>query len=60
MAMIAQGDIQDNDYITAFHEGKKAGIMKVVDWIMSDQDSVYVNRPRWQAKLKDWGIKEAN
>ena len=59
MSMIAQGDIQDNDFSYAYHKGKKAGIKEVVEWI-NETDILVMLSPRkrreWQAKLKSWNI----
>ncbi len=63
MSMIAQGDIQDNDFSCAYHKGKRAGIKEVVDWINQQHkystgagDFYEINDLDLQAKLKEWGL----
>ena len=61
MAMIAQGDQQDNDFSSAFYKGRKVGIRLVVEWIREvnkSGDFYYsFDQAELEAKLKEWGIK---
>ncbi|KKM64045.1 hypothetical protein LCGC14_1505300 [marine sediment metagenome] len=71
MSMIAQGDIHDNDFSSAFYKGKRAGIKEVVDSveeycsIVKKEDGLIAIpsvwditeiKIWWQSKLKEWGI----
>ena len=40
-----------------FEAGRRAGIKEVVEWIDKEDAIDRMMRERWQAKLKEWGIK---
>ncbi len=65
----AKGGLNSLSHITGFREGKVAGIREVVEWMLTQQlpkeyqaeeyrGLIVVDNKHWQAKLKEWGIKE--
>ena len=64
MSMIAQGDIHDNDFSSAFYKGKRAGIKEVVEFVEKfligkDKTQLIIRQTDvelWNYQLKEWGI----
>ncbi len=50
--------INCSNCVGAYDEGNKAGIREVVEWIETKGYLHPVLPNVWQAKLRDWGIKE--
>lgn len=40
------------------HRAWNEGVKEVVEWLENNNAEVVLNRPSWQAKLKEWGINE--
>ena len=66
--MISHGDERDNDSTYAYHNGRKAGIKEVADWIsvygidtiLSERNPIHLinlSQKLWQAKLDEWGVE---